>query len=106
MILHKFNVYGSNTKLPSPWASKTPKCYKRNTINGDLHRSKGISSNFDEEIPLIKEKFLKADCPLHFITSVVNEFEKGKECGDESFIIPTSLKLQHLPYSLKYPTVN
>ena len=36
--------------------SKTPKRYKRNTINGDLHRSKRISSNFDEEIPLIKKK--------------------------------------------------
>ena len=34
---------------------------------------------------------MKADYPLHFINSVVNEFQKGKECGDESFIIPTSL---------------
>ena len=88
---YKFNVYRKNTKLPSPWTSKTPKRYKRNTINGDLHRSKRISSNFDEEIPLIKEKFMKADYPLRFINSVVNEFQKGKECGDESFIIPTSL---------------
>ena len=29
--------------------------------------------------------FRKADYPL------VNEFQKGKECGDESFIIPRSL---------------
>ena len=64
---------------------------QQNTINGDLHHSKRISSNFDEEIPLIKEKFMKADYPLRFINSVVNEFQKGKECGDESFIIPTSL---------------
>ena len=35
--------------------SKTPKRYKQNTINGDLHRSKRILSNSDEEIPLIKE---------------------------------------------------
>ena len=34
---------------------------------------------------------MKADYPLRFINSVVNEFQKGKECGDESFIIPTSL---------------
>ena len=46
-------------------------------------------SNFDEEIPLIKETFMKADYPLLFINSVVNEFQKGNECGDESF--PTSL---------------
>ena len=39
---YKFNVYWKNTKLPSPWTSKTPKRYKRNTINGDLHCSKRI----------------------------------------------------------------
>ena len=85
--IYEFNVYWKNTKLLSPLTSKTPKRYKRNTINGDLHRSKRISSNFDEEIPLIKEKFMKADYPLRFINSVVNEFQKGKECRD----VPTSL---------------
>ena len=99
----KFNVHWKNTKLPPPWSSKTPKRYKRNTINGDLHLSKRILSNFDKEIPLIKDKFMKADYPLRFINSVVNEFEKGKECEDESFIIA---KFQNLSYSLKYPTVN
>ena len=44
----------------------------------------------EEEIPLIKEKFMKADYPLRF-NNIVNEFQKGKECGDENFIIPTSL---------------
>ena len=34
---------------------------------------------------------MKADYPLRFINSILNEFQKGKECGDESFIIPTSL---------------
>ena len=34
---------------------------------------------------------MKADYPLRFINSVVNEFYKDKECGDESFIIPPSL---------------
>ena len=34
---------------------------------------------------------MKADYTLRFINNVVNEFQKGKECGDESFIIPTSL---------------
>ena len=33
---------------------------------------------------------MKAYYPLCFISSVVNEFAKGKECRDESFIIPTS----------------
>ena len=34
-------------------------------------------SNFDKEIPVIKEKSIKADYPLCFINSVVNEFQKG-----------------------------
>ena len=59
--VYKFNAYLKNTKLPSPWTSKIPKRHKRNTINGDLHRSKRISSNFDKEISLIKDKFTKAD---------------------------------------------
>ena len=88
---YKFKVYRKNTKLSSPWTSKTPKRYKRKTIKGDLHRSERISSNLHQEIPLIKEKFMKADYPFRFIDSVVKEFQKGKECGDESFIIPTSL---------------
>ena len=46
-----------------------------------------MSSNVDQEIPLIREKFMKADYPLRFLSSVVNEFQKSKECGDESMVI-------------------
>ena len=58
---YKFSVDRKSTKPPSPWTSKTPKRYKRTTINGDLHRTKRISSNFDEEIHVIKEKFKQVD---------------------------------------------
>ena len=34
---------------------------------------------------------MKADYPLRFIGSIVNEFQKDKECGDESFIVLPSL---------------
>ena len=34
---------------------------------------------------------MKPDYPMLFINSVVNEFQNGKECGDEGFIIATSL---------------
>ena len=34
---------------------------------------------------------MKVDLPQRFINSVVKNFQKGKECGDESFIIPPSL---------------
>ena len=43
-----------------PWSSNIPKCYKRNAINGDLHRAKRIATDFDNEIVQIKEKFLAA----------------------------------------------
>ena len=45
---------------------------------------------------------MKAGYPLRFINSVVDEFQKGKECGDERFIIPPSLfEKQNLSYPLK-----
>ena len=40
---YKFNVY-----LKNNWTSETPNRYKRNIINGSLHCSKRILSNFDE----------------------------------------------------------
>ena len=30
---------------------------------------------------------MRDDYPLHFTNSVINEFQKGKDHGDESFII-------------------
>ena len=46
---------------------------------------------FDEEIQQTKERFMKADHPFRFINGVVTEFQKGKECGDESFMILSNL---------------
>ena len=34
-----------------------------NTVRGDIHRSRRVSSKLDEEILLIKEKFMKVDHP-------------------------------------------
>ena len=78
--------------------------FKQNTINGDLLLSKIISSNFDEEIALTKEKFTKADYPLRFINNVINEFQKVKNCRDESLIIKLDLFEITKPYinPLKY----
>ena len=36
---------------------------------------------------------MKADYPLHFVNSFVNEFQKGKECGDENFIPPSLFEI-------------
>ena len=91
MVLINSTFIGKTQNWLYSKTTKTPKRYKRNTVNDNLHRSKRILSNFDEEIPLIKEKFVKADYPLRFINSVVNEFQKCKEYGEEIFIIPPNL---------------
>ena len=64
---------------------------------------KRISSNFDKEIPLTKN-IMKFWLPITFINSVVNNFQKGWEFGDESFIIqPSLLKITKYFTSIKMP---
>ena len=43
------------TKFPTPWTSNITKRDKRNTIKAELHRAKRISSNFINEVKLIKK---------------------------------------------------
>ena len=50
-------VFRKMSKLFVHWSSGVPKLYKRNTVIGDLHRSKRISSHFEMEINQIKRKF-------------------------------------------------
>ena len=63
-----------------------------------------ISSDFNEEIPVIKEQYLKADYPLRFINSVINEFQKNKNTLEESFIIPPNFFEEEKPFiSIEIP---
>ena len=64
-------VYRKENKKAVPWITKVPKRYKRNTISGDLHRSRKIASNFDIKIRAIKAKYNKAGYPQRFIESVI-----------------------------------
>ena len=70
-----FRVKRNDSKLPFHWQSAVPKKYKRNLINGDLHRAKRISSDFPAEKKRIKEKFRKACYPAGFINSVIESFD-------------------------------
>ena len=76
-------VVTKDNKLPPHWSSKTPKRYKRNIINGELHRAKKISSDFSKEIIRIRNKFKHAGYPIRFINSVINEFGKPKVIHSE-----------------------
>ena len=89
-------VHRKENKLSVPWESKVPKHYKSNTLLGELHRAKKISSNFRKEVKNIKQKFNKANFPLRFINSVVAQFNKNmynnKERNEEDgMIIPPQL---------------
>ena len=90
------SVHRKESKLPVPWESKVPKHYKRNTLLGELHRAKRISSNFQKEVKNIKEKFSKANFPRRFINSVVAQFNNSTYNNNErneedEMIIPPQL---------------
>ena len=46
-------VFHKDRKLATHWSSAVPKRYKRNSILGDLHRVKAISSYFVDEVEYI-----------------------------------------------------
>ena len=90
-VPQKFIVNPQN--FPSLGTPKIPKRYKRNTINGDLNRAYRISSSFDNEKDIIRNKFQKANYPILFINSVINQFESRKTITTQSdiedeFIVP------------------
>ena len=76
-------VFRKPNKVPLHWFSKTPIRYKRNAITGDLHRAKRISSNVEEEIPIIQKKFITAGFPEKFVKSVITNFVNPKPVEDE-----------------------
>ena len=69
--------YHKETKLPSQWTSAVPKHCKKNVSIGDLHRVKNLSSNVEQEVR-IRNKYIKAGYPFHFINSVIASFIPGK----------------------------
>ena len=83
-------LYRKENKKAVPWMSKIPKRYKRNTISGDLHRSRKIVSNFDIKIRAVKAKYNKAGYPRRFIESVIQDFITPLD-KHESFIIPPNM---------------
>lgn len=87
-------VFRKETKFTPHWSSRVPKRYKRNAINGDLSRAKRISSNFDHETKIIRQKFLKAEYPSAFINSVLRDFhnkQKNTRVDEDEYIIPPDL---------------
>ena len=67
-------VVSKENKLPAHWQSNIPKRYKRNIINGELHRAKKIATDFEKELVRIKVKFKNAGYPYRFVNSVISSF--------------------------------
>ena len=66
-------------KLPFHWTSNIPKHYKNNVIIGDLYRVKNLSSNFEPDIRMIRDKYIKAGYAFGFIHSIINSFNEKKK---------------------------
>ena len=92
-------VFQKENKLPNSWHSKVPKRYKRNTIKTDLYRAKRISSDFQNELDIIKKKYLKANFPIRFINSVIRDFNEP----EEEMIIPHFLFNEKITIFIKIP---
>ena len=101
-------LHRKKTKLPTPWTFNIPKRCKRNTIKAKLYREKYISSNFVNEVTLIRNKFKLTGYPMPFVNSMIHEFTTTQTNRDNGFIIPPWLfevqkktVLLEIPYCLK-----
>ena len=65
------SVHVKENNIPVFWSSKVPKRYKRNAINGDLHRASKIASNFESEVTRIRVKYKNVGFPERFVEAVI-----------------------------------
>ena len=61
---------------------------RRKKGNTDLYRAKLIAWNLDNELVIIKKKFLAADYPNKFINSVIKTFIEKENQKEEEYLIP------------------
>ena len=105
-------LYRKEAKILPHWSLQVSKRYKRNSIKVDLHRAKKISTNFQEEIKFIRNKFIKIDFPLPFFNSVIKDFNNQQKIvqqnNKEELIFPSyfvevkpAFLLLKLPYCEK-----
>ena len=98
----KTQVLAKKSMYPVHWSSKVPFRYKKNAINGELHRAKKISSNFQSEISRIKAKFLNAGFARKVIESTINNFNNV----DEELMIPRWLFDERKTIAINLPFSN
>ena len=97
------SVFIKDNKFPVFWSSKIPKRYKRNAIDGDLHRASKVASNFDHEIVRIKEKYKNVGFPSRFVDAVIRDFQKVPGADEEESIIPNWLFDERSDFYIRIP---
>ena len=80
------NVHQKSGKLQAHWKSAIPHKWKRNTILGALHRAKRIATNWQEEVQVVKQSFIRSGYPAKFVNEVINDFENPTARDDETII--------------------
>ena len=98
----KTQVFVKKSVYPVHWSSKVPFRYKKNAINGELHRARKISSNFRLEVARIKAKFSKAGFPHKVIENTINNFNNV----DEELMIPRWLFDERKTIAINLPFSN
>ena len=100
----KTSVHIKDNNFPVFWSSKVPKRYKRNAINGDLHRASKIASDFESEIVRIKQKYKDVGFPVRFIEAVIRDFRRVPVVNEEEeSIIPEWLFDKKVEFYLRIP---
>ena len=97
------SVHVKENNIPVFWSSKVPKRYKRNAINGDLHRASKIASDFDTEVIRIKEKYKNVGFPVKFVEAVIRDFQKVPVVEEGERIIPEWLFEQKSDFYIRLP---
>ena len=100
---NKFNcsVFKKPGKLPTHWKSEVPTKWKRNCINGALHRAKRISTDFDKDIKTLETSFINTGYPKRFIPHTKNNFLNDSSQDDN--LIPSFLFEERKKVFIKLP---
>ena len=72
-------VFSKSTKLPMHWKSEIPVRYKSNVLTGELHRTKWVAPDFNQELKRIRQKYRNAELLLTFIKESICNFKRGRE---------------------------
>ena len=95
------------TKLTPHCSSSIPKRFKRNAIHADLCRAKLISSNFNNEKMLIRQKLDNADYLSPFTNNVIRDYEhkqkKRQQQEDKYSILPNAFLISKESIFVEFP---